>query len=124
MNVKITAFKSFQGKVKKVSKKEVLKGEIFWTPPCLVSPIPEGTVYYEIILEKGASKETLSLLDKEILKSEVKLIFFGRIWWASEKLDLEKEWMVGKDYLFSTQSWSKGYWVNTWKKIICQLSIN
>ncbi|CAI2192282.1 7835_t:CDS:2, partial [Funneliformis geosporum] len=75
-------FKKFQGKVKVVNKKEVLKGESFWTPPCLVSPIPEGTIYYEIILEKGPSK----------------------------KLELEKELMVGKDYLFQTQSWSKGYW--------------
>jgi hypothetical protein len=25
--------------------------------------------------------------------------------------------VVGKDYLFETQSWSKGYWVSSWKEI-------
>ena len=49
----ITAFKSFREKVKEIDKKRVLKGENFSTPPCLVSRIPEGTVYYEIVLEKG-----------------------------------------------------------------------
>lgn len=120
MNVMVTAFKKFQGKVKKVNKKEVLEGENFWTPPCLVSLIPEGTIYYEIILEQGALKETLSLPDREILKSTVKLTFFERPWgrmFESKDRILEKEIVVGKDYLFNTQSWSKGYWVSSWKKL-------
>ncbi|MCE8159080.1 MAG: hypothetical protein I3270_01210 [Candidatus Moeniiplasma glomeromycotorum] len=115
MEVCITDFKKFQGKVKVVNKKEALKGE-FWTPPCLVSPIPEGTVYYQIILEKGSIKETLSLPDKKILKSEVKLVFFGDVWGMSEKLDLRKELMIGKVYLFHVQSWSKGYWLSSWEE--------
>ena len=89
MDVMITAFKSFQGKVKEINKKEVPKGENFSTPPCEVSHIPEGTVYYEIILEK------------EILKSEVKLTFFGNIWGIAEKeSNLEKEIVVGKNSTF------------------------
>ena len=48
----ITAFKIFQGKIKVVNKKKALKGENFSTPPCEISHIPEGTIYYEIVLER------------------------------------------------------------------------
>ena len=117
MKVAATSFKSFQGKVKAVNKKEVAKGENFSTPPCEVLHIPEGTVYYEIILEKGASKQTLSLPDKEILKSEVKLMFFEDPWGEglSRELDRGKSLKVGKNYCFSVQSW-QGYWVSDWKE--------
>ena len=60
-------------------------------------------------LEKKALKETLSLPDKEILKSEVKLIFFEdpRGIGLSKGLD-RKSLEVGKNYCFSVQSW-QGY---------------
>lgn len=113
MEVCSTAYKTFWGKIKRINKKEALKGE-FRTPPCLVSSIPKGTVYYEIILEKG----TLKFPDKEILKSEVKLVFFGDPWGRelSRGLDKGKGLVVGKNCCFSVQSWSGGYWVSGWKE--------
>src|SRR6185437_10501382 len=105
MEVCITAYKKIWGKIKRVNKKETLEGE-FLTPPCLVSPIPKGTTYYKIILEKNALKETLSLPDKEILKSEVKLIFFEDLRGIGLSKGLDRKSLeVGKNYCFSVQSW-------------------
>lgn len=114
MNVMATAFKRFFGKVKKITKKEVRVADNFLTPGCLVFPIPTGTAYYKIVLEKGALKKTLTVKGSETMKSEVKLTFFET--WGKEQ-DLEKEVAVGKKYCFSVQSWQQGYWINKWEKL-------
>src|SRR5687767_11669795 len=95
----------FLGRIRKISKKKVQTGELFKAPSCYADyppPCPEGTEYYEIILERDEFNQDYN--DFENRKS-IKLVFFGQ----QSEVDFRKMFVIDERYRFSCTGGS-GYY--------------
>jgi hypothetical protein len=85
------------GKVKEVSKKKVLPGQIIRKPSCfdpIPIPLPKGSDYWEVVLEKCQISYAFG---NESPKKNVRLTIFGKKFSES----FEKKFAIGEKYLFS-----------------------
>ncbi|MEG7978703.1 MAG: hypothetical protein NY202_02065 [Mollicutes bacterium UO1] len=86
----------FLGRIRKISKKKVRTGEFIKAPSCYADyppPYPEGTEYYEIVLERDEFSQHYNDFEN---RKRAKLVFLGK----QAEADFRKIFIINERYRF------------------------